>query len=180
MRPYFTISSFVILVAVLFLGSVGVYAQPFDAGSFLDAAFDESGNLSAEAQAQLGYASQQFQSLPSPVQAIFGNQRVQVNLTRNDGTVETLGVVLSDNEILSFTRHAPANPSMNISTNEATMQQIAQSGNVSDAFIQAVNSGKLTYSAVQGGGGEFAVFMANIATWVMTIINAVAHFLGMS
>ncbi|MBM3281722.1 MAG: hypothetical protein FJY86_00035 [Candidatus Diapherotrites archaeon] len=164
----------------VFLFSISTHAQPINASQFLDASFDASGNLLPEVQGQLSFASQQFSELPAPVKAIFGNQRVQVNLTRNDGVSETLGVVLSNNEIVSFTRYAPTNPSMVITTDEATILGIAQSENISNAFIQAVNSGKLTYSAVQGGGGEFAVFIANIVTWIMTVINAIMHALGLS
>jgi hypothetical protein len=154
-------------------------AQSFDASSFLDNAFAENGDLVPEVQSQLSFASQQFQTLPDPVKAIFGNQRVELILARNSGKIETFGVVLNENQIVSFTRRAPENPSMQIETSEATMMNIAQSENISNAFIEAVNAGTLTYSAVEGGGGEFAVFMANIATWIMTVINAFLGIVGM-
>lgn len=169
-------------IAIFFLCIFGLLAsaQPIDVQTFLDASFDEGGNLLPEMQGQLVFASQQFQTLPDPVKAIFGNQRVQVNLTREDGTVETLGVVLTNNTISSFTWHAPTNPSMTLVTSESTMMDIAQSENISNAFIQAVNSGKLTYAAVEGGGGEFAVFVANIMTWIMTVINSFLNLVGMN
>lgn len=168
-----------IILAIVFLFSCGASAQSFDASSFLDNAFTENGDLVPEAQSQLSFASQQFQSLPDPVKAIFGNQRVELKLARNNGEMETFGVVLSENQIVSFARRAPENPSMQIETSEGTMVAIAQSENVSNAFIQAVNSGTLKYAAVEGGGGEFAVFMANIATWIMTVINALLQLVGM-
>lgn len=169
---------------VIFLFLVGfsyvTYAQPFDVSTFLDTSFSENGTLLPELQGQLTYASQQFQALPDPVKAIFGNQRVEVKLTRNDGVAETLGVEMVNNQIISFTRHAPANPTMTIATDETTAISIAQSENISNAFIQAVNSGKLSYTAVEGGGGEFAVFVTNIMTWIMIVINAFLQFFGLS
>ena len=154
-------------------------AQPFDTGNFLDNAFEENGNLTPVVQAQLGFASQQFQELPSPIQAIFGNQRIAVQFTRANGTVENLGVVLNNNTITSFTRYPPENATMNVNTDEETAMRIATSGNISEAIVEAVNAGELQYDATPGGGGEFAVFMANIALWIATIFNAALSIFGM-
>lgn len=155
-------------------------AQPINVGNFLDTAFEEDGALSSDVQAQLGFASQQFQELPSPIQAIFGNQRIAVEFTRNDGTVENLGVVLNNNTITSFTRYPPANATMNVRTDEETAMRIASSGNISEAVVEAVNSGELAYDATPGGGGEFAVFMANITVWLAMIMNAILSIFGMN
>ncbi len=173
MKKFFLVA----FLALLF--SAGAHAQPFDASTFLDTSFNEDGTLKSELQSQLSFASQQFQELPGPVKAIFGNQRVAVDFTRADGTVEHLGVVLTNNMVTSFTRFPPANPTMTVQTDESTALDIASSGNISEGFIQAVNSGNLSYTAVEGGGGEFAVFVANIMVWVTTIINAFAHALGL-
>ncbi len=169
---------FVVIFLVMLLFGLSTWAQSFDAGTFLDSSFNENGTLKLELENQLSFASQQFQALPSPVKAIFGSQRIAVDFTRNDGTVEHLGVVLSNNEVTSFTRFPPANPSMTVHTNEQTAAQIASSENISEAFVQAVNSGNLSYNAVVGGGGEFAVFIANIMVWISTVINAFARAFG--
>ncbi len=170
-----------LLVLFFFSGIVSlVAAQSFNAGNFLDNAFEENGTLTPDMQAQLGFASQQFQELPSPIQAIFGNQRIAVQFTRNNGTVENLGVVLTNNTITSFTRYPPANATMNVSTDEETAMRIASSGNISEAIVEAVNAGELQYDATPGGGGEFAVFMANITVWLATIMNAILSIFGMS
>ncbi len=171
---------FVVVFLVMLLFALSTRAQSFDAGTFLDSSFNENGTLKTELQDQLFIASQQFQALPSPVKAIFGSQRIAVDFTRSDGTVEHLGVVLSNNEVTSFTRFPPANPSMTVHTDEGTAAQMVLSGNISEAFVQAVNSGNLSYNAVVGGGGEFAVFMANIMVWISTVINAFLNILGMN
>lgn len=169
----------IIFLLVLAVFSPQAWSQTPSAVAVLNATFDSSGELLPSAQSQLGYANNQFQTLPDTIKAIFGNQRIVLDLTLNSGANEQLGIVFANNQLVSLTRYAPTDPTMRVTTNEATAMAIAQSDNISEAFMQAVNSGNLTYEGISGSG-TLAVWITNIVVWITLVVNAFLHFLGMA
>ncbi len=165
---------------VLVLSTLALAQLSFpDAQTFLDASFNAQGELSPELQGQLDAASEQFQQLPDPVKAIFGNQRVEIDLTKENGEVEHLGVVLQNNKIESFTRYPPANATMKINTDEQTALALAKNPDKGEAFVQAINSGKLEYKGLTSSG-EVASWVANVVLWITIVVNSFIHFLGLN
>ncbi|MEK6820841.1 MAG: hypothetical protein AABY11_00385 [archaeon] len=143
----------------------------FGAREFIHDAFDSSGILVPGLRSQLGVASQQFKSLPSPLRDIFANQKMFVELTLADGGIEELGIVTGADEIQSVTRFAPQNPTLQVSLDEMTAIEVAVSPNLSDAFATAVGQGKIKYKALSSQGTT-ATLLADIYVTITIIINS--------
>ncbi len=156
---------------------LGMVSAQTDAKSFIEVAFDESGELNPLLQPQITQANMHIQSLPGPIKALFGSQRMSVELRLTDGGIETLGVVTKKNRIESFTRYAPRNPSMRIWTDESTVTTITQSRDPAGAFVDAVNQGKMKYRGLTPESA-FPTFVADVVVWTITLFKAFASLIG--
>jgi hypothetical protein len=162
----------------LLLGSTLGWAQPLNTGELLDTVFNENGELLPEYRGEISKANEEFQNLSSEVQTLFGNQRIYVELKLDDGSVERLGVITQGNTIQTALRHAPANPTLKINADESSIQAIANSTDKAQAFVQAVNQGKLKYEGLNSQA-TFATFMADLLVFFTNLVNAISQLLGL-
>ena len=160
---------------LLFVLVPAIHAQSFDADAVISQSFDAQGNLKPEFQPQLVQASAQFQSLPSQVQQIFGNERVELQLKLSNGKTQTLGLVMSGDAIQAITAHAPENPTLLLNTDEQSIGEIMQSKDVYQTFILKVNQGKLKYEG-KDAGTQSKLFVINIMVWITNLVNAILFF----
>ena len=165
-------------VDVLVADGTTIHAGSVDVGSYLNASFLENGTLDPSLEGNLDQATSEFAQLPGPVQALFGNQTIALDLKREDGTIEHLGITIQDNTVKSFTRFSPQNPTMRVETDEETVLNIAESKDKTGAFLEAVNSKTLTYEGLNSSG-ETAAFATGIFTWITLVIKSFAHFFGL-
>ena len=138
-------------------------------------AFDAQGNFKPEFQSQITIANQQFQQLPDVTKVLFGNERMQVEITLNNGQTETIGIITQNNGVQSITKRAIDNPTLRITTSENTIQGIAQSHNPLAAFASASTNGTLKITAL-APSSQAKVAIVNAFSWITTIINALIYF----
>jgi hypothetical protein len=177
MIPRMHLFSILLISALLTLGSLG-FAQS-DTQTLLKNSFTEGGLLKDELLPQLEYATQQFSELPGPVKSIFGNQVIEVELKLDDGSIETLGVVTKGEAIAQVTKGVPVKETLKVRVDEETLNTIANADDIQAAFIEAVSQKKLTYEGVTAEA-QLTVFITDIVVWLLIIINAFKHALGMS
>lgn len=168
---------FTLIIVALIAFGLSVSAQGSDAKLLLDASFTPQGELSTTLYPQLAASSIEFQHLPGPVLTLFGNQRIRIDLTLNDGSSETLGVVTVNNAIQTLTRYAPSNPTMKVTTDETTANAIVYADDKASAFVQAVNTGKLKYEGLSADA-QLTTFVADVVVFLTNLIHAFAGLLG--
>ncbi|MEK6902560.1 MAG: hypothetical protein AABX02_03165 [archaeon] len=168
---------FILVLFSIFILGATVSAESLDAATFIHAAFTPQGELAPQLYPQIQKANADFQQLPGPVLTLFGNQRIRLDLTLDDGTIETIGIVTVNNSIQTLTRYAPSNASLGVQTDEETVNTIAMADNKASAFVDAVNTGKLKYQGLSSEA-SFTTFAADIAVFVTNLITVLAQLLG--
>ncbi|MFH0970084.1 MAG: hypothetical protein V1776_01335 [Candidatus Diapherotrites archaeon] len=170
----------IILLAGLtfFLFSIHAYAQESTIAPLLDTVFLENGNLNPALSEEIALATSEFKKLPLPVQSLFGNQRIHVELKLMGGSIEKLGIITVDNTIQSLTRYPPTDPTLKVWTDEETIHTIANSEDQAGAFVQAVNQGKLKYQGVDSSA-TLTTLIADIMVFLTNLVNAIKSVLGL-
>lgn len=166
--------TYLLAFSLLLLASA---AYAFDVQSLLSTGFAGNGQLLPEYQEQFSSINDQFQQLPTPIQGIFGNQQIKLELTRLNGQVETLGIILQNNVLVNVTRYAPENPTLLVQTTEATIMEIAQSENKAGALIQALQDGRIKYEALNTNGSATG-FFTGIYVWAAHFFQGILGLFG--
>ena len=84
------------------------------------------------------------QELPDYAKKIFGDQKINVYIDE----VIFYHIVIEDGVIIEFDVEEINNPTMNMYSSELTFQEIQDSEDPGNAFINAINEDKITYKAV--------------------------------
>lgn len=169
----------ILIVLSIFFVSMSVSAQSYDSETIIHSSFTPDGELVPELAAHLNEATTRFQSLPSPVKTLFGNQRMAVEVELNNGRTQSFGIVTERDEVVQVTNHAPSNPTMRIQTSESTLGEIAQSEDVGAAAITAINQGKLTYHGLTTRA-TVPVVVADVVVWATSVVDTLSRTLGFS
>ena len=86
--------------------------------------------------------------LPGFARSLFGNQRMNIHISLNDGSTEMHGLVTENGVVTQFTDSELSNPTVNVYTSEDVIVTILNSENSISAFQDALNNGGITYNAI--------------------------------
>lgn len=86
--------------------------------------------------------------IPPPLGTLFGDEKINLHFTMNNGEVLTLGLTTEGKKFKSLSLGELADASLNIYTTEAVVQKITTSKNSAQALKEALDNKKITYKAV--------------------------------
>lgn len=167
-----------LVLGILFILAASAYAQaPSLAGEFLEAGFGSQGDPLPQLVAQYPVMTAQFQALPGPIQNLFGDQRIELELTLKSEKTEEIGIVIENKEIKSLARYYPSEPTMRVTTDEYTLEGIAQSKDQYKAFTDAVGAGTLKYEGYDSST-QTSLAAVDFVVWVSNFFGGIFEFLG--
>ena len=86
--------------------------------------------------------------IPPPLGTLFGDEKINLHFTMNNGEVLTLGLTTEGKKFKSLALGELADASLNIYTTEAVVQKITTSKNSAQALKEALDKKEVTYKAV--------------------------------
>jgi len=101
------------------------------------------------------------QQVPPPLGAVFGNEKINVHIAQADDTEQVLSLVLEKKTVKSLSLTAVEKPTLNVYTDESTLQGILESSDQLTVLRQALDEGKITYKAV-GFGNKMKIAFLNM------------------
>ncbi len=105
---------------------------------------------------------------PSYAQTLFGDQRINIYITAEDGDEFTVGAINENSKINNLEPRGIEDPTMNVYVDEATIEEILTSTSPFDALSNAMNSGALRYEAITTGNKiklGFASVVIKFISW---------------
>jgi len=129
-----------VLVAVLLVGSTAPALAQQSSSNWSDQFYQELKPL-------VGQYNQNVDEVPSFVTGIIGGERVKFVVEPTGGGQNAVysAVVAKNGHIQSFKNEAPQNPTIRVTTTEATLQKIMNATDKQKAFSDAYNNGAFTY-----------------------------------
>ncbi len=119
------------------------------------------------AQVELDLADAQGKRLPGLAKSLFGDQRANIHIATDSGE-QTLGVVTEDGIIVLVEESAISEPTINVYTDQVTVENIVDAENQLLAFKTALDEDEITYSAIGFGNKVkfgFASIGARVVSW---------------
>lgn len=105
------------------------------------------------------------QDLPQLLSTLFGDERINLQLTKDDGEKFIIGIVTENDKIKSLEPMEVKDPTMNIHTTQKVVEEIMTSDNPLGEINKAAKEGKLVYRAV-GFKNKIKFFFVSIITKV--------------
>ncbi len=90
-------------------------------------------------------------AMPGFVVGLFGNDRINLEVTRADFSVAFLGIVTADGKITEIQDSFLDEPTLNVFTTEQTMEDVFSAGDPFGVLSDALDSGDISYEAVTFG-----------------------------
>lgn len=90
----------------------------------------------------------QGKELPGFVKTLFGNERINIKLTINEGQEIVLGLVTEDGKFKQIKIGAVEKPTLNVYGTDKVINEIKDSDNPLAAFRKALDEEKIKYSAI--------------------------------
>ena len=140
--------SLLVLFGFLLLAGLALSASSLDLNGVIGTAFSEDGSLKAAFQPSLYKLNKYGEQVPSLVKDFFGNERVNLYVLMNDGSVESFGVVMKEARIQSLTRSKLADPTLNVNVSEQAILNVLSASDTEQAFVQAIKGKHIQYEGV--------------------------------
>lgn len=96
--------------------------------------------------ALVDYWNQRADAVPRPIQVLIGDERINLNITAENGSV-TLGVVMDGVKIDRIQREPLADPTLSITMDVETLAAIASAENPGRRAVKALQEGEIRYEA---------------------------------
>lgn len=144
-----------IIIGILFLVGVNssfVQAQTTEQlnqwDQSINSLFDSHGNLIDIQKYDQAYLeiNQKFQAWPFPLKAIFNNHRIQANFVLSPNRIKPFGINVTNETITSFTLGVVSDPTMQLTLNIQTLDEIQNAGYWDDkgaGIAQAIKDGRI-------------------------------------
>ena len=100
-------------------------------------------------ESQITALNEQLQGtvLPAPIQSLFGNQRLNIELTDGNNT-RNVSVITQEGKIISISPMSLQDPTLIVYSDLETISSLFRSKDPSPELRRAFNEGKITYKAV--------------------------------
>ena len=102
----------------------------------------------------------QGNEIPSPIDKIFGDERINIHIDTGDETI-VLALITQDAKVEGLSQHEVEDPSLNAYTTEKTIVTIMESNDPLASLTYALDNKDITYEAV-GVVNKFKFFFVNI------------------
>jgi len=86
--------------------------------------------------------------IPSPLNKIFGDEKINVNFKMNDGTVLIVGLITENDKFKGLVAGGVDEPSLNVYTTEKVVKDIESSSDPASTLKLAYSQGTISYEAV--------------------------------
>ena len=113
------------------------------------------------------------QVLEGPLATLFGNQRVNIHITLDNGEQMILGLVTKKNVVQSLQAQAVEKPTLKIFATEAAVARIQSSDDPGTELLTAFDNEEVTYQAI---GFFNKIKFATISVFVNIIIELFFFF----
>ena len=87
------------------------------------------------------------QTIPSPLNIIFGNERLVIYLNLSNGGQEYLSIITQNDVVTYFNLSILENPTLNVYTTEIVVRDIINSTDPLARFSQALDNDEITYES---------------------------------
>jgi hypothetical protein len=108
------------------------------------------------------------QKLPSPLHLLFGNERINIVVQFNTGLDLNASLVTKKGAILSVYENHLENPTLDVVASERAVEQMTSGEDPLQSFLDALDSGAVTYEAVGVSKKvkfSFVPLVAKVAKW---------------
>ncbi|MBO8181293.1 MAG: hypothetical protein H0Z28_00700 [Archaeoglobus sp.] len=113
-------------------------------------------------------------AVPGMIKSIIGNERINIEIAREDGTTLVVGAVTRDAYVAEFTEGGISNPTIRAWTTEKVVREIIGSNDIVNAAMDAINSGDVNYEGVS----LVKILKINIMKSLMGLYNSIVGLLG--
>ncbi len=131
----------------------------------------ETGEMKAQI---LSSINAQAATAPKEIFSLFGNRKINVYVTMDEGSVESYWVKVAAHSIGQVSLGARSDAGFEVDVSEKTVDGIVNSSKPFDRILNAINSGEIKYRALteEGKGSELLVNVgAKIAGVFLVFIN---------
>lgn len=90
-----------------------------------------------------------LENIPGFIKHIFGNELIRLNITLNNGSERILYIKTEKGKMLYINKTESDKPSLNVWTDEETIDGIASAEDQVDSFNSALKNKKIIYEAVK-------------------------------
>jgi hypothetical protein len=108
------------------------------------------------------------EELPGIAGKLFGNERINLYITNNEGEEIIVGIITEDKKFKDILNEEVENPTLIAYTDEAILRDIGNSEDVLGSFENALSEKRITYKAV-GLGNKikfgFLRVLASVTGW---------------
>ena len=109
------------------------------------------------------------EKFPNFVKTVFGNERINIILKMNDGSIVNLWMETENAKIINLAYGELDNPTLVVETSEDTLNRIGKSEKPIDEFLFAINNGEIRYEAKKITSGiktGIGKFLSRIFYWI--------------
>ena len=99
--------------------------------------------------------------IPPSVEKIITNGNLSVNISEDEGSVESLYITIDEKRITEISRKMPSKSVYDLFIDEETLNNIISSKSISDSLLAYYNEGKIRIEA-NGFGNNIKLFFAKI------------------
>ena len=171
------------IISVLALGIVlllGGFAASEPAGFVVftqnKAAIDglfEGGKLS---QKYIDQMNEQAGQVPRPLVSLFGNNKINLHITADDGSVSSYYMSTESGKIVEVLKGTKGDADLEVRATEAALDKIANAKDPADAFLKAMGpSGGIKYTGLTPEG-ETKGLIVNVVTTVAGFFKGILDF----
>ncbi|WP_048147786.1 hypothetical protein [Palaeococcus ferrophilus] len=116
-------------------------------------------------------------NLPDIVKRIAGNERIDLEITLENGSRLNIGVVTEGGRIVEFSKGRPLEPTLKVWTNEGVVRNIINSETPGDTGLYYLKRGEIKYSGV-GFGRSIRILTVKIVIRIYRFVEVIGDIVG--
>ena len=89
--------------------------------------------------------------MPDYAKTVFGNERINLNITRESGEVNIVGIITEEGVVVEMVNGSIENATLNIQTDEKTINEIVESEDQITTFREAFDEEEIEFKATRFG-----------------------------
>jgi len=134
----------------------------------------EGGELKSDVVAHI---NAQVGSVPGEIMQVFGNDKFNIYVRLDDGTVESYWARTEKNLLKEIFIGAREDADAEIKVREDTVDRIVLSKNPAEEFVGAVNSGEIEYNGISNEGKIESIFVKTASAFA-GVLGAIWNFIA--
>jgi len=115
------------------------------------------------------------ENVPELLFDLFGSDKMNIYINRSDGTQKAYSAVTADRKLVELRKGSFDDAEIKIEVQEETIEEIFQSDNPLERFLDAFNSGEIKYEGLTSEG-KIKETTVNITTSALSILQSIYSF----